>query len=99
MYYNFFLKTTQARLFFFVYGLDPAMGSQFATPALAKLYCKVEGQNCSELTCARHYQFQNLASGWGLHMCVFVAVSDPSSLIPNFSLSPLFLETEILGVL
>ena len=49
--------------FFFVYGLDPAISSQFIAPSLATLSCKVEGQNRSELMCAHHCPFQNLASG------------------------------------
>ena len=55
---------TYARhFFFFVYGLDPAISSQFIAPSLATLSCKVEGQNRSELMCAHHCPFQNLASG------------------------------------
>ena len=56
--------------FFFVYGLDPAISSQFITPSLATLSCKVEGQNRPELMCAHHCPFQNLAQG-GVCLCVF----------------------------
>ena len=75
--------------FFFVYGLDPAISSQFMTPSVATLSCKVEGQNRSELTCAHHCPFQDLASGWGLPVCVLVLylthpVSYPVSVSPLY---------------
>ena len=82
-------KTYLRQTFFFVYGLDPAISSQFMTPSVATLSCKVEGQNRSELTCAHHCPFQDLASGWGLPVCVLVLYLTHPLSYP-VSVSPLY---------
>lgn len=71
---------------FFINGLDPARGACCRTPARARLYCKTEGQNLSDLLCAHHQPLQNPAAGWGLHVCIFVTISDPPSPTHNSSL-------------
>lgn len=46
-------KTTMPDISF-VHTLDPALGPQIMTPALVRLYCKIEGWNWSVLICVHH---------------------------------------------